>query len=49
MYKFIHLISALIKQFLLPNHYINIISNEIYVDLFNIIIGGTIIHILYLY
>ncbi len=45
MYKFIHLISALIRQFLLPNPYINVIDNEIYADLFNIVIGGTIIHI----
>lgn len=45
MYKFIHLISALIRQFLLPNPYINIIGNETYADLFNIVIGGTIIHI----
>ena len=45
MYKFIHLISALIRQFLIPNPYINIIGNKGYADLFNIIIGGTIIHI----
>ena len=45
MYKFIHLISALIRQFLLPNPYINVIGNETYADLFNIVIGGTIIHI----
>ena len=29
MYKFIHLISALIRQFVLPNPYINIIREEI--------------------
>lgn len=45
MYKFIHLISALIRQFLLSNPYINVIGNETYADLFNIVIGGTIIHI----
>lgn len=45
MYEFIHLISALIRQFLLPNPYINIIGNETYADLFNIVIGGTINHI----
>lgn len=44
MYKFIHLISALIRQFVLPNPYINIIGNEVYADLFNIFIGGTILH-----
>ena len=44
MYKIIHLISVIVRQFVLPNPYKNIISNEIYADLFNIIIGGTIIH-----
>ena len=44
MYKFIHLISALIRQFVLPNPYINIIGSEAYADLFNIFIGGTILH-----
>ena len=45
MYRLIHLISAFVRQFLLPNPYVNIIGNEAYADLFNIIIGGTIIHI----
>ena len=44
MYKFIHLISALIRQFVLPNPYVNIIDSEVYADLFNIFIGGTILH-----
>ena len=44
MYKFIHLISALIRQFVLPNPYINIIGSEVYADFFNIFIGGTILH-----
>lgn len=35
MYKIIHLIT-----------YINIIRNELYADLFNIFIGGTILHFL---
>lgn len=46
MYNIIHLISALIRQFVLPNPYINIIGNETYADLFNIFIGGTILHFL---
>lgn len=46
MYKFIHLISAIIRQFLLPNPYSTIIKNSGYADIFNIIVGGTIIHIL---
>lgn len=45
MYRLIHLISAFVRQILLPNPYVNIIGNEAYADLFNIIIGGTIIHI----
>lgn len=44
MYKFIYLISALIRQFVLPNPYINIIGSEVYADLFNIFIGSTILH-----
>ena len=45
MYRLVHLISAYVRQFLLPNPYVNIIGNEAYADLFNIIIGGSIIHI----
>ena len=44
MYKFIHITSAIIRQSVLPNPYINIIGNEVYSDLFNIFIGGTILH-----
>jgi len=44
MYKIIHVISALIRQFLLPNPYINWFDNEIHADLFNILIGGWILH-----
>ena len=44
MYKFIRLISALIRQFVLPNPYINIIGSEVYADLFNIFIGGIVLH-----
>lgn len=44
MYTLINLISVLIRQFLLPNPYISIIGNEVYANLFNIIIGGVIIH-----
>ena len=46
MYKMINLISALIRQFVLPNTYVNFIDNEIYAELFNIFIGGTILHFL---
>ena len=33
MYKFIHLISAIIRQFVLPNPYINIIINTVMLDM----------------
>lgn len=46
MYRIIYLISAFIRQFVLPNPYINIIKNKVYADLFNIFIGGTILHFL---
>lgn len=44
MYNIIHLISALIRQFILPNPYVNIIGNEVYADLFNLIVGGILLH-----
>ena len=46
MYRIIHLISAIVRQFCLPNPYASIIRNSGYADLFNILIGGTIIHVL---
>lgn len=46
MYKIIHILSALVRQFLLPNPYIHLFSDAIYADLFNILIGGTILHFL---
>lgn len=46
MYKIIYILSALIRQFLLPNPYINFFTEGLYADLFNILIGGTILHIL---
>lgn len=46
MYKIIHILSALIRQFLLPNPYNNFFNDAIYADLFNVLIGGTILHIL---
>ena len=46
MYKIINILSALIRQFLLPNPYIHFFSEVLYADLFNILIGGTILHTL---
>lgn len=45
MYGIIALISAWIRQLYLPNPFVNIIDSS-YADLFNTIIGGTILHIL---
>lgn len=44
LYRFIHLVSTLIRQIVLSNPYINIIGSEVYADLFNIFTGGTILH-----
>lgn len=44
MYKLVNIISALIRQFLLPNPYISWFENEVYADLFNVIVGGFILH-----
>lgn len=43
MYKFVSIVSALIRYFL-PNPYISLFKEEVYADLFNIIIGGIILH-----
>ena len=44
VYKLINIISVLIRQFLLPNPYISWFDNELSADLFNIIVGGFILH-----
>ena len=46
MFKIMHVISALVRQFLLPNPYASWFEMEIYADLFNIVIGGFILHML---
>lgn len=46
MYSIISIISAWIRQFYLPNPFAIIISNSSYADLFNILVGGIILHIL---
>ena len=46
MYHIIHVISAFIRQFYLPNPFSNLFLNQVYADLFNILIGGFILHIL---
>ena len=46
MFKIMHVISAFVRQFLLPNPYAIWFEMEIYADLFNIVIGGFILHTL---
>ena len=46
MYHIIHIISAFVRQFLLPNPFINLFSSQVTADLFNIIFGGAILHLL---
>lgn len=46
MYGMVSLISLIIRQFFLPNPYINCFSNKNVADLFNLIIGGAILHFL---
>lgn len=45
MYKIISIISFFIRQFYLPNPYANFFEIEVYADIFNIMVGGTILHI----
>ncbi len=45
MYSIISLISAWVRQFYLPNPFATIISSS-YADLFNILVGGAILHLL---
>ena len=44
LYKIVSLVSAFVRNFLLPNPYINLIGNEACAELFNMIIGGLILH-----
>lgn len=44
MYKLVYVVSAIIRQFVLSNPYKSLINDELYADLFNIFIGGTILH-----
>ncbi len=46
MYKIFNILSVLIRQFCLPNPYIMYFESSVYADIFNIIIGGTILHML---
>ena len=43
MYKTVSILSALIRQFYLPNPYEIYFNSSAYADIFNIIIGGAIL------
>ncbi len=45
MYKTVNTLSALIRQFYLPNPYEMYFNSNVYADIFNIIIGGAILHL----
>ena len=44
MYKLIAFLSAIIREFYLPNPYINFFNSEGLAELFNIFVGGIILH-----
>lgn len=46
MYSIISLISAWIRQFYLPNPFTTILTNSSYANIFNILIGGIILHVI---
>lgn len=45
MYKIVSIISLFVRQFYLPNPYVGYFDIEVYADIFNILVGGTILHI----
>jgi hypothetical protein len=46
MYTIINILSALVRQFVLPNPYKNIFDDIFIAMLFNILAGGTILHLI---
>lgn len=46
MYAFVNIASMLIREFLLPNPFENLIGNKVGADLFNILVGGAVLHFL---
>ena len=46
MYKLFNVLSAFIRQFCLPNPYVMYFESSAYADIFNIIVGGYILHLL---
>ena len=45
MYKIFNTLSAFIRQFCLPNPYEIYFESSAYADVFNIIVGGAILHL----
>ena len=45
MYKTFNILSAFIRQICLPNPYEMYFNSSVYADVFNIIIGGAILHL----
>lgn len=45
MYKIFNTLSAFIRQFCLPNPYEKYFESSAYADIFNIIVGGAILHL----
>lgn len=45
MYKIVNILSAFIRQFYLPNPYEMYFESSAYADVFNIIVGGIILHL----
>lgn len=44
MYKIVSTASLFIRQFYLPNPYVQYFENEVYANFFNLIVGGIILH-----
>lgn len=44
MYKIFNILSAFIRQFCLPNPYAIYFETTVYADVFNILVGGAILH-----
>lgn len=46
MYKIFNILSLIVRQYYLPNPYLLYFSNSLYADIFNLFIGGSILHML---
>ena len=46
MYKLINLVSIIIRIYILPSPYTNLFNSKLNAEVFNILIGGSILHFL---